>query len=201
MKWKKIIITKPNFTLNYKRNSKSTGRSWLFLESVNFPIIISTFFLCRLQREQDGNEDMNKKYLKNVIMNYLNAGDPKMKSHMLNAIFTILKFSDIEMNRVLKLLKKWFYFWTADLCFEFGIQIYIICWSKWKSPPNCLFRYIVFHIHVSTTKYEGLFPILRSSFSSDESSHISSEIEVYLLPTWNVNFHVMCFCSTFFVIH
>lgn len=72
-----------------------------------FFLIYHLIFLpFRLQKEQDGNEDMNKKYLKNVIMNYLNATDPKMKSHMLNAIFTILKFSDIEMNRVLKLLKK-----------------------------------------------------------------------------------------------
>lgn len=60
-------------------------------------------FCYRSEKQQNGTDELNTRYLKNVFLNYLITLDPKMRSHMLNAIFAILKFSDLEMNRVLKL--------------------------------------------------------------------------------------------------
>lgn len=60
----------------------------------------------RLEKQEDGIEELNTRYLKNVFLNYLLTVDGKMRSHMLNAIFAILKFSDLEINKVLKQIPK-----------------------------------------------------------------------------------------------
>ncbi|XP_065209573.1 putative leucine-rich repeat-containing protein DDB_G0290503 [Planococcus citri] len=60
----------------------------------------------RLEKQQDGAEELNTRYLKNVFYNYLVTPESKMRSHMLNAIFAILKFNDLEINKVSKLTTK-----------------------------------------------------------------------------------------------
>ncbi|XKL67380.1 hypothetical protein PGB90_002871 [Kerria lacca] len=62
----------------------------------------------KLQKLTRGSEtaphgtELNTEYLKNVFLNYLITSDGKMRSHMLNAIFAILKFTDLEINCIMK---------------------------------------------------------------------------------------------------
>ena len=69
-------------------------------------IAIFTYSVSRYEKQQDGPEELNNTYLKNVLMNYLLTTDSKMRTHMLNAIFAILKFSDLEINQIMKTKQK-----------------------------------------------------------------------------------------------
>lgn len=69
-------------------------------------LCFNSFTDFRLEKQHDGAEELETRYLKNVFYNYLVTPESKMRSHMLNAIFAILKFNDLEMNKVWKLAPK-----------------------------------------------------------------------------------------------
>lgn len=55
---------------------------------------------CRLERSINLKDEVNIEYLKNVVANYLSTVDIDKRTHMLNAIFTILHFTDKEIDRI-----------------------------------------------------------------------------------------------------
>lgn len=71
-------------------------------EALNQKIAKLTEQVDRLERCKS-REGENLEYLKNVILNFILSNDSRSKSHMLNAIVTILKFSDEERRRVEKI--------------------------------------------------------------------------------------------------
>ncbi|XP_057342043.1 GRIP and coiled-coil domain-containing protein 1 isoform X1 [Microplitis mediator] len=48
-------------------------------------------------------EGANLEYLKNVVVNYLTSSDPSSRKHMLNAIATVLRFNNEEMEKIQRL--------------------------------------------------------------------------------------------------
>lgn len=71
-------------------------------EALNQKIAKLTEQVDRLERCKS-REGENLEYLKNVILNFILSNNSRSKSHMLNAIVTILKFSDEERRRVEKI--------------------------------------------------------------------------------------------------
>lgn len=57
-------------------------------------------FIFRLERSINLKDEVNIEYLKNVVANYLSTVDIDKRTHMLNAIFTILHFTDKEIDRI-----------------------------------------------------------------------------------------------------
>lgn len=55
------------------------------------------FFRISRYQSQDG---ANLEYLKNVVFSFLVSDEQNYKSHMLNAIATVLKFNDVERNKI-----------------------------------------------------------------------------------------------------
>lgn len=68
-----------------------------------YDIKIKLFFVFSRLERCKSREGENLEYLKNVILNFILSNDSRSKSHMLNAIVTILKFSDEERRRVEKI--------------------------------------------------------------------------------------------------
>lgn len=58
--------------------------------------------LLESSKDQDGT---NVEYLKNVVLRFLKCSDPSSQRHMVNAIATVLHFTNSEVQEVRSYLK------------------------------------------------------------------------------------------------